>query len=157
MFSNCRSEPSGRRRDWSILPRSSKFRKMFRAGGQVPAHTVAPASASALAMAKPYPASSATPATRARLPRRSMLSIHPSPTRNAEVGTRNGQGCSAFRVPTSALDKESGRHGNQLRVLDERVREDPTQRTLLPGDPVRGARERIEARVIQVLERPLES
>src|SRR5207237_9783859 len=35
----------------------------------------APASVSALAMAKPKPASSATPATNARLPLRSMLSI----------------------------------------------------------------------------------
>src|SRR5438132_595658 len=63
------------RRDSSILPRSSRFRKMFRAGGQVPRHTVAPASTSALAMAKPKPPSSATPATNARLPRRSIVSI----------------------------------------------------------------------------------
>ena len=38
------------------------------AGGHVPTHTVAPACASALAIAKPNPASSATPATNARLP-----------------------------------------------------------------------------------------
>ena len=38
--------------------------KMPSAGGQVPTQTVAPASASALAIAKPNPPSSATPATR---------------------------------------------------------------------------------------------
>src|SRR5438105_274223 len=48
---------------------------MFSAGGQVPTHTVAPASASALAMANPYPASSATPATSARFPVRSIASM----------------------------------------------------------------------------------
>src|SRR2546427_6815510 len=87
------------RRDSSILPRSSRFRKMFKAGGQVPAHTVAPASARALAMAKPYPPSSAIPATKARLPRRSMLSIHPSP--NAERGSGNAEQSALFRVPPS--------------------------------------------------------
>src|SRR6267378_3900649 len=121
------------RRDSSILPRSSRFRKMFRAGGHVPAHTVAPAAARALAMAKPYPPSSATPATNARLPRRSIASI---------------------ALP---LDEEPRRHRNQLRVPHERVREDPPQRSLLLADRVRGARERVEELVIQVLERPLES
>src|SRR5262249_2409260 len=48
---------------------------MFSAGGHVPTHTLAPASASSLAIANPKPASSATPATRARRPARSMLSI----------------------------------------------------------------------------------
>ena len=42
------------------------------AGGQLPRQIVAPASASALAMAKPKPPSSETPATRARLPVRSI-------------------------------------------------------------------------------------
>ena len=50
-------------------------RKMPSAGGQVPTQTVAPASASALAMANPKPPSSATPATSARLPVRSMASM----------------------------------------------------------------------------------
>src|SRR5207244_2578258 len=146
------------RRDSSILPRSSRFRKMFRAGGQVPAHTVAPASASALAMAKPYPPSSATPATNARLPFRSMLSI--PPPKNSERGSRNAEQAgafrSAFRVPTSALNEKPRRHRNQLRVPDECMREDPTQRPLLRGDRVRGAREGVEKLVIQILERPLE-
>ena len=48
---------------------------MPRAGGQEPRQTVAPASASALAIAKPNPPSSETPATKARLPRRSIGSI----------------------------------------------------------------------------------
>src|SRR5438874_422918 len=134
------------RRASSIFPRSSRFKKMFNAGGQVPVQTVAPASASALAMAKPYPPSSATPATRARLPRRSMPSIHPSP--NAERGRRNAEQWgalrSAFRVPTSALNEESRRHRNQLRVPDERVGKDPTQRPLLRRDRVRRARETVE-------------
>ena len=49
--------------------------KIVSAGGHVPTHTLAPASASALAMANPNPASSATPATSARRPLRSMLSM----------------------------------------------------------------------------------
>src|SRR5947208_9854522 len=67
--------PDDSLRDSSIFPRSSRFRKMLSAGGHVATDTVAPASASAFAIAKPYPASSATPATSARLPRRSMLSM----------------------------------------------------------------------------------
>mgnify|MGYP007123473224 CR=1 FL=1 len=47
---------------------------MLSAGGQVPTHTDAPASASCLAMANPKPPSSATPATNARLPVRSIVS-----------------------------------------------------------------------------------
>src|ERR1700682_1229885 len=50
------------------------------AGGHVPTQTVAPASASDLAMAKPKPPSSATPATKARLPERSIDSICLAPT-----------------------------------------------------------------------------
>src|SRR5947207_2355889 len=52
--------------------------KIPSAGGQVPTQTVAPASASARAMAQPKPPSSATPATSARLPDRSMLSTRAS-------------------------------------------------------------------------------
>src|SRR3954462_2426628 len=63
---------------------------MLRAGGQVATHTVAPAAARALAMAKPKPPSSATPATRARRPERSMLSITV-----LCVGARCGQVCIA--------------------------------------------------------------
>src|SRR5437870_13246726 len=162
------------RRDSSILPRSSRFRKMFRAGGQVPAHTVAPASASALAMAKPYPPSSATPATNARLPRRSMLNIHPFPPEcgmwNAECGMSARVSFaerppleiphSAFRIPhcffPPASNEKPRRHRNQLRVPHECMREDPTQRPLLRRDRVRGAREGVEKLVIQILERPLE-
>ena len=68
-------EPSASRIESPSLPRSSSFSKMPSAGGQVPTHTVAPASAKALAMANPNPASSATPAMKARLPRRSMGSM----------------------------------------------------------------------------------
>lgn len=45
------------------------------AGGQVPTEIDAPAVARAFAMANPNPPSSATPATKARLPERSMGSI----------------------------------------------------------------------------------
>lgn len=48
---------------------------MLRAGGHVPTETEAPASARALAMAKPNPPSSATPATSALFPVRSILSM----------------------------------------------------------------------------------
>src|SRR5487761_2570030 len=67
--------PDARRRESSIFPRSSRFRKMVRAGGQVPTHTEAPASARLLAMANPNPPSSATPATNARRPVRSIFSM----------------------------------------------------------------------------------
>src|SRR5690348_13396210 len=121
------------RRESSILPRSSRLRKMFRAGGQVPVQTVAPASASALAIAKPYPASSATPATRARLPRRSMLSM------------------------SSPLQEEPRRHRDQLRMLDQGVREDPAQGPLRLRDRVHRARERVEELVLQLFERLLDA
>src|ERR1700690_1499622 len=45
------------------------------AGGQVPTQMVAPASASALAMANPKPPSSGIPGTKTRLPERSMHSV----------------------------------------------------------------------------------
>src|SRR6266566_2712823 len=61
--------------DASILPRSSSLVKMPSAGGQVPTQMAPPASASALAMAKPKPPSSATPATNARFPVKSILSM----------------------------------------------------------------------------------
>src|SRR2546421_2892007 len=77
MRSNSSNPPRASLRDSSILPRRSRFSKMLSAGGQVPTQTFAPASASDLAMANPYPASSATPATRARFPVRSIGSIAP--------------------------------------------------------------------------------
>ena len=61
--------------DLAILPRSSRFSKMPIAGGQVPTQMLAPASASAFAIANPNPPSSATPATKARFPERSMGSM----------------------------------------------------------------------------------
>ena len=61
--------------DSSIFPRSSILVKIPYAGGQVPTHTLAPASASFFAIANPKPQSSATPATNARLPVRSIESI----------------------------------------------------------------------------------
>src|SRR5262249_46320425 len=67
--------PSGIASDSSSLPRSRSVLKMPSAGGQVARQTVAPASASAFAMANPNPASSATPATRARFPCKSIGSI----------------------------------------------------------------------------------
>src|SRR5437764_8716289 len=62
-------------RDSSILPRRISVSKMFSAGGQVPTQTDAPASANAFEIANPNPASSATPATSARFPVRSIPSM----------------------------------------------------------------------------------
>ena len=58
---------------------------MLSAGGQVPTQIDAPASAIALAMANPNPPSSATPATSARLPWRSMGSMRPYGARGARM------------------------------------------------------------------------
>lgn len=49
--------------------------KILSAGGHVPTQTLAPASASDFAIAKPKPPSSATPATSARFPVRSIFSM----------------------------------------------------------------------------------
>src|SRR5580704_5599341 len=64
--------------DASNLPRSSMVLKMPSAGGQVATDTVAPASANAFAIANPNPPSSATPATSARLPVRSIFNMRGS-------------------------------------------------------------------------------
>ena len=58
-----------------IFPRSSSFVKIASAGGQVPTQTLAPASARSFAIAKPKPPSSATPATNARLPLKSIFNM----------------------------------------------------------------------------------
>src|SRR3989441_8830489 len=80
MRSNWSVRPSDSWSESAIFPRSSSFVKMPSVGGHVPRQTVAPASASALAIAKPNPPSSDTPATKARLPFRSIASIaDPSP------------------------------------------------------------------------------
>src|SRR5438067_10950701 len=67
--------PRASLRDSSILPLRISVSKMFSAGGQVPTQTEAPASASAFEIANPNPASSATPATSARFPVRSIASM----------------------------------------------------------------------------------
>src|ERR1043166_1731459 len=133
---------------------------MLRAGGQVPTHTVPPASARALAIAKPYPPSSATPATRARLPRRSMPSIG-CPfcgTRDARCGMRGARNRRiphpVSRIPSQEKPR---RHRNQLWMSDQRMREDAAERAFLLGDAVGRARQRVEEPVVHVLERPLES
>src|SRR3989454_5465440 len=72
-----RSDSGG---EFAIWPRWRSWVKRPSVGGHVPTQTVAPASASALAIAKPNPPSSDTPATKARLPFRSIASIaDPSP------------------------------------------------------------------------------
>src|SRR5207253_5019837 len=148
------------RRDASILPRSSRFRKMFRAGGHVPVHTVAPASASALAMAKPYPPSSATPATRARLPRRSILSIR-SPfleMRDARCGMR---GTRHRRIPHPASRipsyEEPRCYRYELWMSYQRMREDAAQRAFLRRDRIHGAGERVEERVVHLFQGALDA
>src|SRR5438876_12311573 len=79
MRSNWSVRPSDSCSEFAILPRSSSLVKMPSVGGHVPTQTVAPASASALAIAKPNPPSSDTPATKARLPFRSIASMDPLP------------------------------------------------------------------------------
>src|SRR3989441_2022044 len=78
------------RSNWSVRPsdswsrpaisrRQTSFVKMPSAGGPLPGQILPPASASALAIAKPNPPSSDTPATKARLPFRSIASMDPLP------------------------------------------------------------------------------
>src|SRR5438093_10897092 len=75
MRSNWSVRPSDSCSESAILPRSSSLVKMPSVGGHVPTRTVAPASASGWAIGKPNPPSSDTPATKARLPCKSMVSI----------------------------------------------------------------------------------
>src|SRR3989449_995969 len=80
MRSNWSVRPWDSGSESAILRRSSSWVKMRSVGGHVPTQTVAPASASALAIARPTRPSSDTPATKARLPFRSIGSIaDPSP------------------------------------------------------------------------------
>mmetsp|Transcript_2184 Transcript_2184/g.14501 ORF Transcript_2184/g.14501 Transcript_2184/m.14501 type:complete len:261 (+) Transcript_2184:2604-3386(+) len=79
------SDPSGNFLDSSNLPRRKDVSKMFNAGTHVPTATFAPACAMALAMAHPKPWSSATPATKTRLPRRSMGKPPPACTATSLV------------------------------------------------------------------------
>ena len=76
---------------------------MFSAGGQVPTQMDAPASAIALAMANPKPPSSATPATSARLPERSMGSMR------AHIA-RAAPGCKSRDLPPRLRHPHSVRH-----------------------------------------------
>src|SRR2546422_1661195 len=48
-------------------------------------------------------------------------------------------------------------HRNQLRMPHERMREDPSQRSLALGDAVCGARQAVEESVIQLVERLLDA
>src|SRR5687767_13351831 len=75
MRSNASFFPSGMASDSSSFPRRRSVWKMPSAGGHVPTQTDAPASARAFAIANPKPPSSATPATNARLPVRSIDSM----------------------------------------------------------------------------------
>src|SRR2546430_7865469 len=108
MRSNSSMPPRASLRDSSIFPRRSRFSKMLSAGGQVPTQMEAPASAIALAMAKPKPPSSATPATSARLPERSMGSmsaISRAPRRDASRADR------VRCAPHAPLGLDDGRAG----------------------------------------------
>src|SRR3954468_1105370 len=77
---------------------------MLSAGGQVPTHTEAPASASALAMANPNPASSATPATSARFPVRSMASMRGYYRNLRSIGLASLHGTQSQRLGRRAHD-----------------------------------------------------
>src|SRR3989442_4831466 len=79
MRSNWSVRPSDSWSESAILPRSSSFVTMRSAGAELQGQMLAPASASALAIAKRTPPSSDTPATKARLPFRSIASMDPLP------------------------------------------------------------------------------
>src|SRR3989440_1959378 len=95
MRSNWSVRPSDSWSESAILPRSSSFVKIPSAGGQLPRQMLAPASASALAIARRNPPSSDTPATKARLPFRSIASMDPLPADGragpGEPGTECGE------------------------------------------------------------------
>src|ERR1700743_1815495 len=79
--------------------------KMPSAGGQVATETLAPASARALAIAKPKPASAATPATSACFPVRSIVSM-----RTCRANPRRDQLAAHWRAPRrpAAEPREAG-------------------------------------------------
>src|SRR3954464_12460943 len=131
MRSNSRRPPRASLRESSIFPRRRRFSKLFSAGGQVPTQTFAPASASDFAMANPYPASSATPATRARFPVRSIGSIAPF-SRAPRQDARARSSAASCQLPSfgSPLPDRCWRRGDVL-VADaaqaERFGGDPHQ------------------------------
>ena len=110
------------------------------AGGHVPTHTAAPASWSAFAIANPRPPSSATPATNARFPDRSMLSMGgPSPK---SAGAQNGKllanalragepGAAVLRGLAKRGDPGAGGVGRR-RGLADVVRADTLEQQSLP-------------------------
>src|SRR3989454_6225899 len=79
MRSNWSVRPSDSWSESAILPPASSSVRMPSGGAQLQGQIPAPASASALAIAKPNPPSSDTPATKARLPFRSIASMDPLP------------------------------------------------------------------------------
>src|SRR5258708_35025973 len=91
---------------------------MLSAGGQVPTQTLAPASASALAMANPYPASSATPATSARFPVKSIASMRVDIARRREACKRaparsSDKPCSCSRTCSCSLGATEHEHQHE--------------------------------------------
>src|SRR5687767_6937973 len=107
-----------------------RFRKMFSAGGHVATITLAPASASDFAIANPNPPSSATPATSARRPVRSILSI---PRYGGGHGQKQGL---ATGEPTHRLARAEATRGRTegiIRRLNARNRELPHMRTFHVG------------------------
>src|SRR5438309_3098223 len=121
MRSNWSARPSDSRSESAIFPRSSSFVKMPSVGGHVPTQTVAPASASAFAIAKPNPPSSDTPATKARLPLRSMASI-------ADPSPADGRAGPGEPRAERGADEESA------------AAEPPGDQRLIEGDANRGSR-----------------
>src|SRR5262245_27035607 len=101
---------------------------MVSAGGQVPTQMLAPASASALAIAKPKPPSSATPAMNARFPVRSMVSMPAKKLLFAE--NRQRRALEDFgAVPQAHAEGEADQHQGERGQLEswelERRFEDP--------------------------------
>src|SRR5258706_4504827 len=138
MRSNSSILPSDSLRDSSIFPRRRRFSKMLSAGGQVPTQIEAPASAIALAMANPNPPSSATPATSARLPERSMGSMRAHiaraapgcKSRDSSPWTRSGPRSEARRTLLRAPLAHRGRRRRDLLL----ARAPQAERLGRPGD-----------------------
>src|SRR5690606_36565764 len=111
------------------------------AGGHVPRQTDAPASASAFAMAKPKPPSSATPATNARLPERSMPSMAHVCRAPPRASTRTAGPAALFVA--QAVDRPQGRglgRREKGRQRADEHRDRPDERDLdgpdLDGQPI---------------------
>src|SRR5689334_14256388 len=126
MRSNFISLPSGSASDCLILPSEISLVRMPYVGGQVPMHTLAPAIARCLAIAKPKPWSSETPATNARFPVRSICNMAAS---LPEVARESRLGVPVAGGPGAGRRARRGANDQPARQRDQReARRHPLQR-----------------------------